>query len=210
MSAAKSLWRELGRLANKLDDVEKRVRRVWDPPPAEGRETPFWGRKAFVFDPFDTAPAESPLVQSAGRVTRVTRLTYSVQHTRNAGEPFFVAVKLPMRSTPRGLVGTLDYAFDFEWTFSIGSTERQYSTSLPRPDGWNWLSRKSLGNPEVGSNLLFNPMHPLTLRTNEFLTFRVRPTFWSRDPWSTGEQVIVNIAYAGYRTFGYGGKGGWR
>lgn len=212
MSMLRDMWRELGGISNRVDRLEGKVRKVWERPKAKGRETPFWGEKSFLFEAGATEPLESPLVQSAGVVTRVTRLTYCCRmlNTQNAlviddDQLSFVS----MRQTPRGMIGITNedggVLFDFEWTYIVGSTERKYSTALPSPDGWNWLSRLSLSNPESGSNLLFNPQHPLILRTNEFLTFRVRPIVWASNTVSGVElpRVSVNIQFAGYRTFGY-------
>jgi hypothetical protein len=84
---------------------------------------------------------------------------------------------------------------------SVGSSERNYSTSMPSPDGWNWLGRSSLGNSELGSTLLFNPKHPLKLGTNEFLLFRVRPIFWGGLV-GLANNASISIQYQAYRTYG--------
>lgn len=201
MSKFKDLWQELGGLSNRVDRLESQVRAVWRRPRAKGRETPFFGEKQFVLQPGQTEPQESPLVHSAGSVTRVTRLTYAVRAlVTQSGVDAYAS----MRQTPQGMFYTQptpapQIGFDFEWTYTVGSTERKYSTANPSPDGWNWLSRFSFGNPESAGNLLFNPKHPLILTTNQFLTFRIRPIYWL----NATNPVSVNISYAGTRTFGY-------
>jgi hypothetical protein len=203
MGVLKDYWTDLGRLSNRVDALGRKVHKVWERPEREGRETPFFAEAKFLIQPNTTEQLETPLVHSAGSVTRVTQLSYSVYTTVTVG---VTPNTFSMRSTPRGMVlGRIEdnsEMFDFEWTYTIGSTERKYSTANPSPDGWNWLSRFSLGNPETAGKLLFNPKHPLILRTNEFLTFRIRPIFWAN--FNASETVQVNIGYAGYRTAGYG------
>lgn len=201
------LWKSLGKCANQVDTLEKVVESVWERPAAKGREVMFFGEKKFRIPAWDTSPQESPLVHSAGSITRVTRLTYSVEQLV---DDVLVGslIWLPMRQNPRMMAGTSKNAFDFEWTYMVGSSQRKYSTSNPSPDGWNWLSRSALANFESRDSLLFNPKHPLVLETNEFLTFRIRPIYWGypvdpSDPTSDMQPVRVVISYAGYRTSGY-------
>jgi hypothetical protein len=207
MKSLKEMWRDLAGLQSKVTKLEGKVDAFNRRPPAKGRETPFFGKQQFLFDPFTTQAVEGTLVHDAGRVTRVVRLTYSVYFltTEDVGGVSGSSTPLPMRATPRGmfiLTGNGGAGFEFEWSFKIGSTDRKYSV------GQNgWLARRSLGNPEVGSCLLFTPRYPLVLDTDQFLNFLVRPTWWSRGGFGAqgngDERIAVNIEYAAYRTFGY-------
>lgn len=242
------LWKELSDLGGVLDNVERSVRKLSIRPTPKGRVTPFFATKRFVFQKGDFEMQSSPLISSAGRVTRVTRLTYSVQvelPTSTATGNTFLApdtfIPLEMRPTARGMtrrtpatmsanygsnfggndveLAESSSVFDFEWAFSIGSTERRYAQrrDVSNGGGGVFMSRNSLGNPENDKQLLFSEKHPIVLPTNEFLTFMVRPTFsylnspgpssfttLPEDPVvEAGGRFVVNISYAGYRTFGY-------
>ena len=192
-------WKYIGRASGVLDSIEKKVGELVRPAPAKGRETPFWGSQNLRFDYFDYTPQEASLVHDAYRVTRVVRLSYLVTQdlaalgVGNSGES-------PLRPTPRGLVGA-GTVFDFDWSLSLGSTERNYTTGLSLNTRTIGSSRTALGNPENQYQLLFNERHPIVLRTNEFLTFKVTPTvfFGIISPFFP---VNVRITYAGYRTYG--------
>lgn len=230
----KDAWARLGRSIETLDKIQVAVRKAMQPAQNEGRVTPFFARQSFVFGQGDLTPQRFSIVHSAGRVTRVTRLSYSVavegmrsfEGAAAAPDADQPAVYTIMRPNPRGMVylderiadpavnGYLRSGiFDFEWGFSKGSTERQYAQGRTKNRNQIALSRSGLGNPEDDRLLLINEKHPLVLKTNEFLTIEVKPTFswmnWRLDAGTTFAAVddefkfVVNITYGGYRIFGY-------
>jgi hypothetical protein len=200
------MWKELNNLGAVLDRAEKAVRNLSKRPDPQGRVTPFWATKRFVFGKGEFEPQTASLIHSAGRVTRVTSLIYSVQLELPTGDAFptnflrrGVTYGVSMRPSARGMVRktpsaiafnydddylqSLEHAssvFDFEWAMSFGSSERNYAQrrdTQNRNSGGVFMSRNALGNPENDKSLLFSEKHPIVLQTNEFLTFTVRPTF---------------------------------
>jgi hypothetical protein len=121
----------------------------------------------------------------------------------------------------RRQMGAAVHHFDFEWGLQLGSSQRQYAQRRDNAGqagvghgGPVFMSRNSLGNPENDKQLLFTERHPLVLKTNEFMTFTVRPTasylampgnssFTAVQPETFEGRFVVEISYAGYRTFGY-------
>jgi len=237
-----TMWADVKDLNAGLDKIERVARKLEQRRP-EGRVTPFFATKRFVFGKSDFVMQSSPLVHDAGRVTRVVRLTYSVHVELPTLDAFAITqntfAAYEMRPTARGMtraapVGLrnayddddvqVEFAssvFDFEWAFSIGSTERNYAQRIGNVGAANtgntggvFMSRNALGNPENDKSLLFSEKHPIVLPTNEFLTFKVRPIFsylatpgansFGEDADEAGGRFVVNINYAGYRTFGYG------
>lgn len=220
-------WKQLSSCAARLDQLEKKVRATLERPTPQGRETPFYGSQSFTFPLSNFTPVAFPLVHSAGRVTRVVRVSYSVDIEYLAdtdpelpGRDTPLVLRQPMRPNPRVMVGAPRVIgntgrwlalFDFEWNMSVGSTERQYAQARGL-DNRLFMARSSLGDPENDRQMLFTEKHPLLLKTNEFLTFTVKPIFNYFDPVGgaaslvlgpPAPQFIVNITYAGWRTFGY-------
>lgn len=194
----KSAWARLGKSIEALDKIQVSVRKAMHPYQNEGRITPFFARQSFVFGQGDLTPQRFSIVHSAGRVTKVTRLSYSValeglrpfEGENSSPDSEQPAVYTMMRPNPRGMVylderiadpavnGYLrSGVFDFEWGFSKGSTEREYAQGRTKNTNKIALSRAGLGNPEDDRQLLINEKHPLRLETNEFLTIEVKPTF---------------------------------
>lgn len=214
MSKLQDMWKWLSKLDADLDDVEKAVDVELRPRPQKGRVTPFFQTERLRFDYFDYTERSFPLVQSAGRVTRVTRLSYSVSLNITALVGGVLQTTFQaMRPTPRGMTmldntatGDNETIFDFEWSLSLGTTERDYVTGLSRNQRRVASGRRSLGNPENDRQLLFCEKNPLVLETNEFLSFKVKPLLYFVDTPNDFERVSVdvNLSYAGYREFGYG------
>ena len=105
MSKLRDMWSAPGKLDKDLDKVEAAVDAELCPKPRSGRVTPFFQTERLRFDYFDYTEKSFPLVQSAGRVTRVTRLSYSVSLNISAPSGSVVAATFQaMRPTPRGMV----------------------------------------------------------------------------------------------------------
>jgi hypothetical protein len=203
-------WNYLRGCENQLDAFEAKLVELEKPPMPRGRETPFFIQQRFAFRPRDFEPQSAPLVHSAGRTTRVVRLTATaLWYDSRAG---FVDGNgpVPMRPTPGGLCfdnGDIAFPFvstelfEFDWTFSLGSTERRYTNGIGI-SGYN--GRTSLGNHENNKSLLFNEKYPLVLQTNEFLTFTVKPLVYNMNPervFGEDDRFFVDVQGVAYRTF---------
>lgn len=216
----KDFWQQLRQCDEALNGVELSVRKQLQPEIPEGRRTYFGATKRFTFQPNEFVPKTFPLVHSAGSVTRVVRLSYEVE-VQFAQifdvDPVPFWIRNNFRVNPRVLVaepdGFADRAFmlfDFEWNYSLGSTQKNYGQQRGN-DSPPFLSRKSLGNPENNNQLLFSEKNPLVLDTNEFLNITINPIFMFFDTSTAPEMeqfgdpsVIVSVTYSAYRTFGYG------
>jgi len=211
MSKLRDLWKTLGKMDADLDAVETSVDEELRPHPQNGRVTPFLSTERLVFPYFDYTERSFPLVQSAGRVTRVVRLSYSVSLLASAG--LGTATFQAMRPSPRGMVmqnsdggNNFETFFDFEWSLHLGTTERDYVTGLSRNQRRIASGRRALGNPENDRQLLFNEKHAIVLKTNEFLSFKAKPLMYFVGNTVNFDRVRVSVdlSYAGYREFGYG------
>ena len=193
------LWKAVKNINKKLDSIEDKVAHAIEPFTPESRETPFFFTEKFVFDLRNLSfePREQTIVSSAGVVTRVTRLNYTVYFRTAIDTSSFVPVPpmLPLqnpfvreeaaRQCAQGLRAGDDNAagstqesiglFDFEWNFSIGSTERTYA-KIYGDTMRGFCSRETLGNFDQNDSLVLDDDHPLILGSNEFLIFKVRPT----------------------------------
>lgn len=231
MKQIEILWKAVKNINKKLDTIEDEVAHVVAPLPAESRETPFIFTEKFVFDP--SAPnfeiSEQSLVSSAGVATKITRLTYSVALRYEALEnvppltsrgPFERLLRPSARGmilgnwTRSNLVGvgnsTEDQIclFDFEWNLSIGSTEREYAKTFG--DLFRgFCSREALSNTDQSDSLVIGEDHPLIIGSNQFLTFKVRPTlfnfFFAPNPevpnfTATNPEIVLTISGVGYRS----------
>ena len=228
------MWKALRRINKKLDTVQLKVAEAVAPPEPASRETPFVFSEKFIFSPGEPDPItgllthpdlevqEGTLVSSAGVVTRITRLNYIAyfrfaQPQPNTPTPF-VIIERAMRNTSRGLVFGLQGGqsattnidefnlglFDFEWNISIGSTEREYAR-IYGDVFRGFCARDSLSNFEDGDSLLVGEDHPLILGSNEFLTFKIRPTlynfFMNLNPQvASNPRYVVTINALGYRS----------
>jgi hypothetical protein len=212
MKPLTQLWDQVRLINRDLDVVGERVRKAIQREPAKGRELPYFLAKKFVFEPGDLEQQESPLVQDAQRETKIVRLTYNVA-VEVEGVGGTATVLFPMRVSRTGMwvqfgqSDALTGVFDFDWSFKLGSTERRYTNGrVVESEPYN--SREALGSPESNdSRLLFSNENPLTLRTNEFLTFVVKPTLYNPEFDLTGFgsawRFIVEIQAVGYRSFTY-------
>lgn len=211
----KSFWDQLNGINKALDDTEKVVHRELVPPTSEGRRTLFSATKRYTFRPNEFVSKTQTLVHSAGSVTRVVRLNYEVNIEFNTDTVRDLRRRFNLRVDPRVLeanpegVGTEEYyLFDFEWNYSLGSTQKNYGQNRGN-NAPTFLSRKSLGNPENNKQLLFSEKNPLVLNTNEALEITINPTFMFLNttqnffPASLDPVFVVSISYAAYRTFGY-------
>lgn len=198
-------WQLLQRVLGTLNDVEKKVIESESAlEPVAGRVTPFFIQKTLAFTPLDTTPRSAPLVQSAQRTTKITSLAYAVtfdetQAEINATGPGLVA--RPKTTFLEATAGTVEL-FDFEWNYSIGSTDRRYGTGRNLPAGW--LSRNSLGNVDSQRELLFSAENPLVLRSHESLEFHARPLHFNLDPdraYTTNERFYLHLIGTGYRIY---------
>lgn len=203
-------WKFLRGCESGLDGFEAKLAQLEKRPMPRGRETPFFIQQRFSFRALDFTAQKAPLVQAAGRTTRIVRLTATAlffdsrPNFNNGNAP------VPMRPTQAGLVyDNVDISFpfvntelfDFDWTFSVGSTERRYTNGIGIT-GRN--GRTSLGNNENDKSLLLNEKYPLVLQTNEFLTFEVRPLVYNMNPnrnYAEDDRFFVDIIGVGYRTF---------
>ena len=98
--------------------------------------------------------------------------------------------------------------FDFEWNLSLGSTEREYAKTygdLFR----GFCSRTSLANTDQSDSLIIDDQHPLIVGSNQFLTFRVRPTLFNflfvpairLSGFSVANpQIVLTVDAVGYRS----------
>jgi hypothetical protein len=212
MKPLTQLWDQVRLINRDLDIVGERVRRAIQREPAKGRELPYFLAKRFVFENGDLEQQESPLVQDAQRETKIVRLLYNVTLEL---EGFLGArtVVYPMRVSRTGMwfqagqSDALTAVFDFDWTFKLGSTERRYTNGRVTESAL-FNSREALGNPESpDSRLLFSNENPLVLRTNEFLTFAVKPTLYNPEldltALASSWRFVVEIQGIGYRSFTY-------
>lgn len=201
----RKVWDALKAADAKVNLASERVAKSLAPREPEGRELPFFVEKTFTFPLYDFEPRESPVVMSAGQVTRITRMSYLVWRGPN-GSPGArsanVAAFFDDFSGGTGNDSSVNM-FDFEWSLSIGSTQRRYTNGRGN-SGYN--SRQSLGNPEALGWLLFSEKNPLKLGTNEFLNFKIRPTLYNMDPNYAAQfgSVVMYVAVKaeGFRTYG--------
>jgi hypothetical protein len=226
----KELWSSLSQMDSDVDKVERAVDLELMPKEGKGRVTPFFLTERFEFPYFDYEEKSFPLVQSAGRVTHITRLNYSVEinFREDKSAPLGKSFSRAMRPTPRGMAFNgyweaptgaplsdsyyLLSIFDFEWGLTLGTTERRYVTGLSQNTRRMASGRRALGNPENNNQLLFCEKNPLVLKTNEFLTFQAKPLFYyvhNRQVIGTGQldpdvSISLNVTCAGHREFGYG------
>jgi hypothetical protein len=210
-------WGTLARVKTRLNGVEKRVRAFLQAPEPAGRLLPYFesAQASFLQGAFEPVPVT--LVQTSNRQTKITRLSLDVYIRLNNPELQRADV-YPLRPSPTGMFNrftglpaatTAGVAmFDFDWTFTLGSTERRYTNGRVETDGL-WNARTSLGNQERDSQLLFSPRNPLVVEASEFLTFWVRPTLYNPAaewvPLLTPVDIeyVVAIQCVGTRTFTY-------
>lgn len=193
MSDERTLWGKIGNLSRTITKLENRVLGEIQPPLQQERILPFFETAWFDFDTNQEDQIEIPLVQSANRLTYITGLTYRVSIVGTDGLEYLLI------TTPAGFtaeVGTeFPAMFDFEWNFSLGTTERSYSHNSE--SGGEWLSRYSLGYMDNENTLLFSQKDPLVLGTNEFFNIKVKPTIGYLGDVATYYRVAMT-AY-GYR-----------
>lgn len=198
-------WNALQRILKTLDSVEKRVAEAEQPEIVRGRVTPFYIQHSIAFAPFETSPKHVSLLQSAERTTHVTSLTYAVSYDDGTGaQPDTIGQALVPR--PKTLVRadpTPDKVdiFDFEWNFSLGSSERRYGNGRGTTA---WLSRSALGSPTTRGALFFSEKTPLILRPNERFEFHARPLHYNLDPgraFTGAERFYLHIVGTALRIF---------
>jgi hypothetical protein len=203
-------WKFLRGCEQNLDVFENKLVEMERRPTPRGRETPFFLQQRFSFRPLDFEVQQAPLVQSSGRTTRVVRLTATVSFQDSRNNFTNGNGPVPLRPTQSGLCWDNADAsfpfvntelFDFEWTYKMGSTQRSYTNGIGIT-GRN--SRTSLGSSENQKSLLLNEKYPLVLKTNEFLTFELKPLMYNMDPlrnYSEDDRFFVDVTGVGYRVF---------
>lgn len=205
-------WEFLGRCIGKVDALEAAVRAIEEPAPVVGRDTPFFIQQSVHFSPFDWEEKIIPITVDAQRKTKITRLTaaVTVQFDSEYESGILNQVPLAMKASPYGYVyDRSSFAnqqdvdlFDFEWSFTVGSTERRYTDGRGIP---RWNARASLGNPESHRQLLFGERHPIVLPPTEMLVFRIRPLLYNMDTTlsyaSDNTLFTVHICATAHRVF---------
>lgn len=203
-------WHYLRQYENQLDAFEAKLIELEKPLTPRGRETPFFIQQRFAFRPRDFEPQSASLVHSVGRTTHVVRLTATALWFDSRAGYLDGGGPVPMRPTPSGLCFdngdivfpfTSTELFEFDWTFSLGATERRYTNGIGI-SGYN--GRTSLGNHENNKSLLFNEKYPLILKPDEFLSFKVKPLVYNMNPervFEEDDRFFVDVQGVAYRTF---------